>query len=68
MISLCPGCHAKVHRAKAVLSAMPALLLKLWREQYFKGHEQTQLDFVAKGPAARKVSLFADHAEEKESS
>jgi hypothetical protein len=68
MISLCPGCHAKVHRTKAVLSAMPALLLKLWREQHPKGHEQTQLDFVAKGPAARKVPLFAENAEEKGSS
>lgn len=26
MISLCPGCHAKVHRTRAVLAAMPALL------------------------------------------
>ncbi len=29
MISLCPGCHAKVHRTKAVLSQMPLLLLEL---------------------------------------
>jgi hypothetical protein len=34
MISLCPGCHAKVGRTKAVLSQMPALLLELWREQH----------------------------------
>ena len=34
MLSLCPGCHAKVHRTKAVLSAMPSLLLELWREQH----------------------------------
>lgn len=40
MVSLCPGCHAKVHRTKAVLSAMPPLLLELWREQHPKGHEQ----------------------------
>jgi hypothetical protein len=44
MLSLCPGCHAKIHRTKAVLSAMPPLLLKLWREQHPKGHEQKQLD------------------------
>jgi len=30
MLSLCPGCHAKVHRTKAALSAMPPLLLALW--------------------------------------
>lgn len=34
MLSLCPACHAKIHRTKAVLSAMPPLLLKLWREQH----------------------------------
>jgi 5-methylcytosine-specific restriction endonuclease McrA len=45
MISLCPGCHAKVGRTKAVLSQMPPLLLQLWREQHPKGHEQTTLDF-----------------------
>ena len=45
MISLCPGCHAKVHRTKVVLSEMPLLLLILWREQHPEGHEQTNLDF-----------------------
>ena len=45
MLSLCPGCHARVHRTKAMLSAMPPLLLVLWREQHPKGHEQGQLDF-----------------------
>ena len=65
MISLCPGCHAKIHRTKAVLSAMPPLLLKLWREQHPKGHEQVQLDFSLKKPAAKVVPLFR---EEKESS
>jgi len=36
MISLCPACHAKVHRTKAVLSRMPPLLLELWRELHPK--------------------------------
>ena len=45
MIALCPGCHAKVHRTIAVLSAMPPLLLELWREQHPDGHEQVMLDF-----------------------
>ncbi len=58
MISLCPGCHAKVHRTKAVLSAMPLLLLTLWREQHPRGHEQTRLDFSPKLPAAESVLLF----------
>ncbi len=46
MISLCPACHARVHRTKAVRAAMPPLLLVLWREQHPKGHEQKQLDFT----------------------
>ncbi len=58
MLSLCPGCHAKVHRTKAMLSAMPPLLLVLWREQHPKGHEQVQLDFTSKRPAAKRMPLF----------
>jgi 5-methylcytosine-specific restriction endonuclease McrA len=52
MISLCPGCHAKVHRTKAVLSHMPPLLLELWREQHPEGHEQTVLEFRSTGARA----------------
>ena len=51
MISLCPGCHAKVGRTKVVLSQMPPLLLELWREQHPLGYEQTALDFKASFPA-----------------
>jgi hypothetical protein len=60
MISLCPGCHAKVHRTIAVLSEMPALLLVLWREQHPDGHEQTTMDFDVKAKAAELVPLFDD--------
>jgi len=45
MISLCPRCHARVHRTKAVIAIMPPLLLVLWREQHPRGHEQTALQF-----------------------
>ena len=58
MLSLCPACHAKVHRTKAVLSEMPSLLLELWREQHPMGHEQTRLDFTPKRQAAERVPLF----------
>jgi len=58
MLSLCPGCHAKVHRTKAVLSAMSPLLLELWREQHPKGHEQTNLVFYVKKPGPKRVPLF----------
>jgi hypothetical protein len=46
MISLCLGCHAKVHRTQASLSEMPRLLLEFWREQHTNGHEQTTLNFA----------------------
>lgn len=59
MISLCPACHVKVHRTKAVLSEMPPLLLILWREQHPRGHEQRMLDFRPLPPVAVRVPLFA---------
>lgn len=57
MISLCPGCHAKVHRTKMVLTQLPPLLLELWREQHPEGHEQTVLNFKARKPVATVVPL-----------
>jgi hypothetical protein len=48
MISLCPGCRAKVERTKMVLSAMNPLRLILWRERHPNGQEQVMLDFAAK--------------------
>ena len=60
MISLCPGCHAKVHRTKAVLTARPRLLLKLWREQHPAGHEQTSLDFNLKKLPPKPVPLVKE--------
>ena len=60
MLALCPGCHAKVHRTKAVLSAMPPLLLQLWRELHPNGHEQTNLDFRVPVVPAVSVPLFAE--------
>jgi len=60
IISLCPGCHAKVGRTKVVLSQMPPLLLELWREQHPLGHEQTALDFKSDFPAAKSAPLFGE--------
>jgi hypothetical protein len=65
MISLCLGCHAKVHRTKMVLTELPLLLLELWREQHTDGHEQTVLDFKGRKPVAAAVPLaFSDSHEE----
>jgi hypothetical protein len=40
------------------MSPMPPLLLKLWREQHPKGHEQTNRSFKVQGPASALVPLF----------
>lgn len=58
MIALCPACHAKVHRTRAVVSQMPPLLLALWREQHPHGHEQGTLDFRVQEVAAIPMPLF----------
>ena len=60
MLSLCPSCHAKIHRTKAALSMMHPLLLALWREQHPEGHEQVQLDFTVERPAASLIPLFKE--------
>jgi hypothetical protein len=57
MISLCPGCHAKVERTKMVLSEMNLLLLELWREQHPDGQEQIMLAFDMREPAVQTVPL-----------
>jgi len=58
MISLCPGCHAKVHRTRVGRSLMAPLLLELWREQHPHGHEQPALDFGAQPPPAAPIPLI----------
>ena len=60
MISLCPGCHAKVHRTIAVLNQMPPLLLELWREQHPQGHEQKAIRFGTDLPIAERMPLFPE--------
>jgi hypothetical protein len=57
MIALCAGCHAKVYRTKVVLTAVPPLLLELWREQHPEGHEQMYIDFNVRKPPAQSVPL-----------
>ena len=63
MISLCPGCHARIHRTKAVLSIMPPLLLELWREQHPNGQEQLPFNFDVIYPPLRRTPLFVDFLE-----
>ncbi len=61
MISLCPGCHAKVHRTRVGRALMAPLLLELWREQHPRGHEQPALDFGDQpSPAPVPVPLISE--------
>lgn len=52
LLSLCPGCRARLHRKKAVLFAMPPLLLELWREQHPRA-TKTCSPLHTKKPAAK---------------
>jgi hypothetical protein len=65
MISLCPGCHAKVERTRMVLAEMNPLLLELWREQHPDGQEQIMLAFSAREPAAQTVPLAPDDPQDE---
>lgn len=57
MISLCPACHAKIHRTRVVTRLMPPLLLELWREIHPNAEEQIALDFRSVRPPAKKIML-----------
>jgi hypothetical protein len=63
MISLCPGCHAKVERTKMVLLEMNPLLLMLWREQHPEGQEQIMLGFDGRESAIESVRFSQDENE-----
>jgi 5-methylcytosine-specific restriction endonuclease McrA len=58
MISLCPACHAKIHRTKVAIRLMPPLLLLLWREVHPNAHEQTALNFNPPRPPVKPATLF----------
>lgn len=58
MISLCPACHAKIHRTRVVIRLMPPLLLELWRELHPEAHEQTALKFSTLSVPAQPTQLF----------
>lgn len=57
MISLCPGCHAKVSRTRVMRRDVQPLLLELWLEQHPNGHIQTMLDFTLQQPPQVLVPL-----------
>jgi hypothetical protein len=61
LITLCPGCHARVSRTCVLRNDWPELLRLLWREQHPHAHEQGRLDFAATVgmPAPEAGELFA---------
>ena len=63
MLTLCPGCHAKVTRTGVLRADWPPLLRMLWREQHPRAHEQGRLDFRAPVPALATAPLFANGEE-----
>ena len=58
MISLCPACHARIHRTRVVVRFMSPLLLELWRELHPNAPEQTAFDFTLIGTTALPTALF----------
>ena len=48
LITLCIGCHTRVHRHRALWSWVPEVLLRLWRERHPGQPVQLQLVFGVK--------------------
>lgn len=57
LITLCPGCHAIVHRLMVLRKWLPPLLRKLWREQHPKGPEQLLLEFDRISPLPETAAV-----------
>ena len=66
MLTLCPGCHAKVTRTAVLRADWQPLLRTLWREQHPRAHEQGRLDFRIPMPVPVPATalLFASGEEE----
>ena len=59
MITLCRGCHSKVHKRKMMIGVdIPELLRVLWRELHAGGAEQFSMDFSPLGAEAVNGSLL----------
>jgi hypothetical protein len=59
LITLCRGCHSKVHKRILMIGVdIPELLRVLWREFHPGGSEQFPMDFSSLGAEAVNGSLF----------
>ena len=57
LITLCIGCHTRVHRFRALRNWVPELLLKLWRERHPREPVQLQLPFGIKRQVNRPAII-----------
>jgi 5-methylcytosine-specific restriction endonuclease McrA len=52
LVSLCPACHARVHRLQVLDRVLPPLAEELWRELHPRAPEQIFLGFGPEAPGA----------------
>jgi hypothetical protein len=58
LITLCIGCHVRVHRYRGLRRWVPEVLLKLWRERHPRGPVQLQLQFCVKPQVSPRAQPF----------
>jgi hypothetical protein len=63
LITLCIGCHTRVHRYWGLRSWVPEVLLKLWRERHPREPVQLQLPFGIRNLVNRPVAFHRKRAD-----
>jgi hypothetical protein len=63
LVTLCAGCHARVHRTRILSRWLPEILLTLWREWHPDALEQLQLPFEMSAGvlAGGEWQIFSDY-------
>jgi hypothetical protein len=63
LVTLCAGCHARVHRTRILRRWLPEILLALWREWHPDALEQLQLSFEMSAGvlAGGEWQIFSDY-------
>jgi hypothetical protein len=63
-VTLCAGCHARVHRTRILGRWLPQILVELWREWHPDAAEQLQLplEISAAVPAGAGGQIAAESA------
>lgn len=59
LITLCPACHARIHRLRANRRWLPSALLALWQEQHAGVPVQLQLAIDPPAAQGREASAAA---------